>query len=231
MSPDETSSPVAPPDAALARVVLFDFDGVLMHGDAFALFARERYARSLGCKLMALLCAPGLILLLPFSRNWPLRLLARIALLGMSERTYQRKAEAFASVLVRRPRQFCRDGVRALRQHQAAGDRVIVVTGCEHHLVSSMLSQLGLTDIEIVASQLRPSWIGMRLLRHNVGARKVKSLAQYGVSAWQLAYSDSLQDAPMLKPAAEAVLVNGTPRLCKKVEKALGRAVTRVAWY
>jgi len=36
---------------------------------------------------------------------------------------------------------------------------------------------------------------------------------------------------PMLKPAGEAVLVNGTPKLCKKVEKALGKAVTRVAWY
>jgi phosphatidylglycerophosphatase C len=228
MSSDETQAPAALPDAAAARVVLFDFDGVLMHGDAFALFARERYARSLGCRLIALLCAPGLILLLPFSRNWPMRLLARIALLGMSERAYRRRAEEFAGLLVRRPRQFCRDGVRALRRHQAAGDRVIVVTGCEHHLVSSMLSQLGLSGLEVVASQLRPSWVGMRLLRHNVGARKVKSLAQCGVTAWQLAYSDSLQDAPMLKPADEAVLVNGTPRLCKKVEKALGRAVTRV---
>jgi phosphatidylglycerophosphatase C len=231
MSSDETQAPAALPDAAAARVVLFDFDGVLMHGDAFALFARERYARSLGCRLIALLCAPGLILLLPFSRNWPMRLLARIALLGMSERAYRRRAEEFAGLLVRRPRQFCRDGVRALRRHQAAGDRVIVVTGCEHHLVSSMLSQLGLSGLEVVASQLRPSWVGMRLLRHNVGARKVKSLAQCGVTAWQLAYSDSLQDAPMLKPADEAVLVNGTPRLCKKVEKALGRAVTRVEWW
>jgi phosphatidylglycerophosphatase C len=231
MSSDETQAPAALPDAAAARVVLFDFDGVLMHGDAFALFARERYARSLGCRLIALLCAPGLILVLPFSRNWPMRLLARIALLGMSERAYRRRAEEFAGLLVRRPRQFCRDGVRALRRHQAAGDRVIVVTGCEHHLVSSMLSQLGLSGLEVVASQLRPSWVGMRLLRHNVGARKVKSLAQCGVTAWQLAYSDSLQDAPMLKPADEAVLVNGTPRLCKKVEKALGRAVTRVEWW
>ena len=231
MPNDDTQTPALPPADAAVRVVLFDFDGVLMHGDAFALFARDRYARSPGCKLMALLAAPVLLLMLPFSRNWPLRLLARIALLGMNERTYRHKAEQFAGLLVRRPRQFCRDGVRALRRHQAAGDRVIVVTGCEHHLVGSMLAQLGLPEIEIVASQLRPSWIGMRLLRHNVGARKVKSLAQYGVDAWQLAYSDSLQDAPMLKPADEAVLVNGTPRLCKKMEKALGRAVSRVAWY
>ena len=35
----------------------------------------------------------------------------------------------------------------------------------------------------------------------------------------------------MLKQATEAVLVNGTPTLCKKIEKALGRAVTRVEWF
>jgi phosphatidylglycerophosphatase C len=46
-----------------------------------------------------------------------------------------------------------------------------------------------------------------------------------------LAYSDSFQDMPMLKQAGEAVLVNGNPKLCKRVEKALGRPVTRVAWY
>jgi phosphatidylglycerophosphatase C len=36
---------------------------------------------------------------------------------------------------------------------------------------------------------------------------------------------------PMLKPAREVVLVNGTPKLCKKVEKALGRTITRVEWF
>jgi phosphatidylglycerophosphatase C len=34
----------------------------------------------------------------------------------------------------------------------------------------------------------------------------------------------------MLRQATEAVLVNGTPKLCKKVEKALGRTLTRVEW-
>ena len=43
------------------RVVLFDFDGVLIHGDAFHLFMRERYARSLWRPVLALLCAPLLL--------------------------------------------------------------------------------------------------------------------------------------------------------------------------
>lgn len=35
----------------------------------------------------------------------------------------------------------------------------------------------------------------------------------------------------MLALAVEAVLVNATPRSCMRVEKALGRSVTRVEWY
>ena len=213
------------------RVVLFDFDGVLIHGDAFHLFMRERYARSLWRPALALLCAPLLLLQLPLSRELPLRTLVRVALLGVGEKRYQAIAEAFAASLVRRPRQFCRDGLHALRRHQAAGDRVIVVTGCEHALVSGILQQLGLSNLQVLGSQLRPGWLGMRPWRHNVGVRKVQLLAQHGLSSWQVAYSDSLQDVPMLRPAAEVVLVNGTPTLCKKVEKALGRVITRVDWF
>jgi phosphatidylglycerophosphatase C len=214
-----------------ARVVLFDFDGVLIHGDSFYLFIRDRYRRSpLRC-LLALLCLPVLLLLLPFSRRWPVRLLVFIALLGLRDRGYQRAATAFACQLVRRPKQFCRDGLQALRRHQAQGDRVIVVTGCEYHLVSGILQQLGLDRLEVLASQLRPGLIGMRLQRHNVGRRKVQSLAEYGLTAWQVAYGDSMYDAAMLKLATEPVLVNGSPALCKKIEKVLGRAVSRAEWF
>ena len=214
----------------MQRVVLFDFDGVLIHGDAFYLFMRERYRKSLWRKLLVVLCAPLLLLQLPFSRRLPMRMLVRIALLGLGEKRYQAAAAAFAASLVQRPRQFCRDGLQALRRHQAAGDRVIVVTGCEHALVSGILQQLGLTNLEVLASQLRRGWFGMRPQWHNVGRRKVQLLARHGLTAWQVAYGDSIYDAAMLKLADEAVLVNGTPTLCKKVEKALGRAVTRVEW-
>lgn len=219
------------PEATAQRVVLFDFDGVLIHGDAFYLFMRERFRHSLWRKLLALLCAPLLLLQLPFSRRMPVRTLVRIALLGLGEQRYRMAANAFATTLVRRPRQFCRDGLQTLRRHQAQGDRVLVVTGCEHALVSGILQQLGLTNLEVLASQLRRGWFGMRPQWHNVGRRKVQSLARHGLTAWQVAYGDSMYDAAMLKLASEAVLVNGTPVLCKKMEKALGRAVTRVEWF
>lgn len=216
---------------AAARTVLFDFDGVLIHGDAFYLFMRDRYQHSLLRKFGAFLTLPWLLLVTPFSRRRAMRTLVHVGLLGVGERRYKAAAEAFAANLVRRPRQFCRDGLSALRRHQAAGDRVIVVTGCEQVLVTHILAQLGLEDVEVIASQFRPGLLGMRVKLHNIGRRKPVQLAAFGVREWHVAYSDSLVDIPMLKPAAEVVLVNGTPKLCMKLEKALGRTITRVEWF
>jgi phosphatidylglycerophosphatase C len=218
------------PATGAPAVVLFDFDGVLTHADTYALFVRERYARSAWRKLLALLVLPWLALLWPLRRRLQ-RSLVHIALLGLDEPRYRTVVDAFAAELVRRPGHFCRDGVRALRRHQAAGERVIVVTGCEHTLVESLLAQLGLAGVELVASQLRRGALGLRVAHHNVGAGKLKALAAHGVPAWRRAYGDSLHDLHMLKAAAEPVLVNGTPKLCKQIEQALGRPVERVAWH
>lgn len=212
-------------------MVLFDFDGVLIHGDAFGLFLRERYRRAPWRQLLLLSALPWLLLGWLVSWRWPVRSLVHLGLLGVGERRYAAAAATFAAQLARRPRLFSRDAILALRRHQAAGDRVIVVTGCEHTLVAAILAELGLTVPEVLASQLRPSWLGMRVQRHNVGQRKLQSLAEHGVASWRIAYSDSSLDIPMLKPAAEAVLVNGTPAVCRRVEKALGRSITRVEWF
>ena len=226
-----THSPAqADGDASASRTVLFDFDGVLFQGDAFELFIRHRYGSPLH-RLLAVLTMPWWLLCGVFSRRLAARALTHVALCGLGAPRYQAAAEAFADQLVRRPRQFYRDGLNVLRRHLAEGDEVIVVTGCERILVTRLLTQLGLTDLPIFASQLKPGPFGMRVHVHNVGRRKVQNLAAKGVQSWRLAYSDSFQDLPMLKQAGEAVLVNGTPKLCKRVEKALGRAVTRVAWY
>ena len=108
-------------DAATSSVVLFDFDGVLIHGDAFYLFMRDRYQRSWLRKLGALLALPWMLLVAPFSRRLAERALVHVGLIGLNERRYRAAAEAFGASLVRRPKQFCRDGLNALRRHQAAG--------------------------------------------------------------------------------------------------------------
>ena len=213
-----------------SRVVLFDFDGVLLHGDAFYLFIRDRYARAWWRQWLILPCLPWLALQLPFSRRRVVRSLVHLALFGVGAKRYQALAQAFAAELVRHSRRFNRDALRQLRRHQQAGDRVIVVTGCEHALVGGILEQLGLGDVELLASRLRATGLGMRTGFHNVGANKLKALAAHGVGAWNIAYTDSLADVPMLKPAAEPVLVNGTPKLCKRMDAALGRVVGRVEW-
>ena len=212
------------------RVVLFDFDGVLIRGDTFAMFMRDRYARVRWRKGLVLVLSPWFLLTLPFSRRRVLRSLVHLGLLGLDEARYRDLARAFAVALVRQPGRFCREGLSALRRHQAAGDRIVIVTGCEESLVRGVLAELGITDVEVLASQLRPGRLGMRSEWHNVGRRKVELLARHGIEAWQVAYSDSSQDLPMLALAAEAVLVNATPKLCKRVEKALGRSVTRAEW-
>ncbi|WP_230474740.1 haloacid dehalogenase-like hydrolase [Dyella monticola] len=227
-----TDAPVqAGGDTDASRTVLFDFDGVLFQGDAFELFIRHRYASSPMHKVLAVLTMPWWLLCGICSRRWAARALVHVALCGLGAQRYQGVAEAFADQIVRRPRAFYRDGLNALRKHLADGDEVIIVTGCERILVTRLLQQLGLPEVTIVASQLKPGLFGMRTHVHNVGRRKIQGLAAKGVERWRLAYSDSFQDMPMLKQASEAVLVNGTPKLCKRVEKAMGRAITRVAWY
>ena len=213
------------------RVVLFDFDGVLIRGDTFAMFMRNRYARTRWRKGLVLLLSPWFLLVLPFSRRRVLRSLVHLGLLGLDEARYRDLAQAFAAGLVRQPGRFCREGLSVLRRHQAAGDRIVIVTGCEESLVRGVLAELGITNVEVFASRLRPGRLGMRSDWHNIGRRKVELLARHGIEAWQVAYSDSSQDLPMLALAAEAVLVNATPKLCKRVEKALGRSVTRAEWF
>jgi phosphatidylglycerophosphatase C len=213
-----------------SRVVLFDFDGVLIHGDTFGMFMRDRYGRARGLKVLAFLLSPWFLLVLPFSRRRVLHSLVRLGLLGLNEVRYRHLAHAFAMALVRQPGRFNREGLGTLRRHQAEGDHIVIVTGCEELLVRSVLAELGVAGVDVLASRLRAGRFGMRPDWHNVGRRKVELLAQHGIEAWQMAYSDSRQDLPMLALADEAVLVNATPKLCKRVERALGRSVARVEW-
>lgn len=219
--------------APACRIVLFDFDGVLIRGDSFAAFVRARYRQS---PWRLLLAVPLVVLASPLALarrgRWRIvRLLVRIGLLGVPEARYRDLAALFARAHAERPRIFVREGISALRRHLAAGDRVIVVTGCEQHVARGLFDAIGLDGFELVASRLECGWFGLRTGVHCFGARKPRELATAGLQPpWVVAYTDSAADAPMLREAEDAVLVNGTPQTCRALERALGRSVRRVEW-
>jgi phosphatidylglycerophosphatase C len=216
------------------RVVLFDFDGVLMRGDAFTRFVRSRLRRSWWRSLIVLVLLP---LLLPLYTIRMLRipiisLIVRISLLGVGSLRFESQIRDFARELVGKPRIFIREGVSAMRRHRVEGDRVVIVTGCEERLVRAIFEAVGLPDLEIIASRLREGRLGMCKEVHNFGAAKPAQIALRGISEpWDLAYSDSAHDIPMLKRAREAVLVNADARTALRVRRALGRDARAVSWF
>ena len=233
MTQPDPESMLDPAADCASPVVLFDFDGVLFRDNAFYALVRARFRRSWWRLPTLLILSPGLpLLLFPCGRRWLRHGAVRLAWFGVSERRYRRIADSFGRELARRPGSFLREGLSTLRGHAANGDRVLVVSACEETLLGSMLDEIGLGDVEVIASRVRNSLIGVRTVVLNFGAEKIRQIPLRGIEApWAVAYSDSLSDAPMLRSAQDPVLVNATPKLCKALERTLGRPLRRVAWY
>lgn len=192
-------------------VVLFDFDGVLFRGDAFTALMAHHARREWWRIVLAL---PIVVLAAPFlaprrTRRRALRFIVHLMLLGLSEARYRQMAQEFGRGLAADAGRFIAGGLSAIKRHAQDGARVVVVTGCENTLARAILDELGLRDIELIASRLVGGRFGMRVGVHTFGPEKVRQLAQHGIHPpWDIAYSDSSADAAMLVAARSAVLVN-----------------------
>ncbi|GAA2189722.1 haloacid dehalogenase-like hydrolase [Micromonospora lupini] len=208
--------------------VVFDLDGVLLRGDAFGLFMRRvgfAGARLPLAVVLLLLLAPAVAV--PASRPWAARWMSRIGLVGRSASQLRTALERFGADLGAEPGRIIGPGVDMIRAHVAAGDRVIVVTACEHTLARALLDGIGLAEVELVASHIH----GPRLIVHNHGATKMTQLAARGVTPpWRVAYSDSLSDLPLLGGAERAVLVNANARQVARARRLLGDRLRTVTW-
>jgi phosphatidylglycerophosphatase C len=209
--------------------VLFDFDGVLIRGDSFTSFVKARLGNSPSRFALAVPMM-GFLLMKP-TRRFAARHCVRVALLGLDTKTYGSTIDAFAELLHARDGHVIAQGVTRARQHMAAGDRVIVVTGCEHGLARRLLDRMNLREVELVASRLGDARFGLRPRMHNYDEEKVRQLEAAGIlPRWQRAYSDSIADVPMLTHAEEPVLVNASGDLQARVRHALGREVQMENW-
>jgi phosphatidylglycerophosphatase C len=228
-----TLQPEASGEVATPRLVLFDFDGTLLHGDAYTMFIRRRYRRGWWRGLLVVPIAPvlALISMTHRGRHAAARILVRLALLGTGENRYRELVESFGRELARNSRLFSRLGISTLRRHMHAGDRVLIVTACEEALARAILDDLGLEALELVASRLARTARGWRVGVHNIGPEKLRQLAARGVSPpWAVAISDSVVDLPILAAANEAILVNPDRRTLKRVSAKLGTRLRVAEW-
>ena len=217
------------------RVVLFDFDGVIVRHQTLELFYRDCLK---GFGRWRILLALPVVPFVPFltptvaGNRFLGRLFLRVITFGRTEASYRRRVTAYARAYARRPGVFIRDAVASLRRHVDAGDRVVIVTGNDRTMVEAILHEVNLGGCELVASQTRGGLFGVHFVRHNVEAVKVASLKREGIPRpWAIAYADSLSDLPMLKAADEAKLVNANAKTVKKASKALGSKLEVLDWF
>jgi phosphatidylglycerophosphatase C len=210
-----------------------DFDGVLVREDSFGAFLRHHLAREPwripGVAATAYAAAP---LMGPAPlRPRAISLMARSLLAGWSMEVFEERAVRFGTRLATGDGTFLAGGLAAARAHLGAGDRLVVVTGSERTLARTILDAAGLGAAELVASRVgRRPW-GLGLDVHNYGPNKIVQLAANGIEApWEIAYSDSLSDLPLLRGARRPVLVGGGPRALARARRALDRDVLQVDW-
>lgn len=205
-------------------LAVFDLDGTLLDGDSTALWLWDRVKRSPLRALAILAVAPvaGPMVAMPRTRRAGASILLWIATAGLCERALGESCERFgdafragATALSWRA-----GGLAALGEHLESGDRIVVVTAAPAVLARALIGQLG-HPIEVLGTSLKRRGGGWVADVHCRNQRKCQALAEAGHGVrWTYAYTDSLDDLPLLRGAERPVIVKGG----KAAERRLFRA-------
>lgn len=216
---------------------LFDLDETLIDHDSFARFTVHLLCRN-PLRLTAAVLLSPLIAAAFTRRSWRVRagsVLLWLGTAGVSDTRLDRIVQKHLCRLDVRGR-LLPEGEAALAGHLAAGDDVVVVTGCAELVAVPLCREID-PRIRVVASTLRRCWGGLVADRHCYGPRKVEMLTGAGIGSGTgggivAVYGDSPADAPMLDLARTAVLVNLPQATAERIREQLTgpERVVRVQW-
>jgi HAD superfamily hydrolase (TIGR01490 family) len=116
---------------------------------------------------------------------------------------------------------------RAIDRHRQRGDRLVLLTGSNHHAARNVADMLGLDDSLATELEVRHGRFTGRVAQRCFGSHKVEVATrwarQHDVDLSKATfYSDSYNDRPMLERVAVPVAVDPDPRLA--------RHASRVGW-
>lgn len=212
--------------ASTRRVAVFDLDGTLVRGDSFAQFARRLLFRQRWRAAVSLVLAPLLAprLFLSATRRVAITGFLWLASAGLSEAQFTALARQFAVIHAQNHVTVALD---RLQQHLAIGDRVIIITACADPLATAICSELGLSEVEVLAARLRAGRTGMWPILGCQGPQKAQRLRDAGVTLpVDYAYTDSLSDLPLLRAATHRYLIEPSRQHLARLQTALPGAVT-----
>ncbi|PIB92001.1 haloacid dehalogenase-like hydrolase [Caulobacter sp. FWC2] len=205
-------------------LAVFDLDGTLLDGDSTGLWLWGRVKRSPLRALAVLAVAPfaAPLVMIPRTRRLGASILLWIATAGLSERALRESCARFGdtfragdSALAWRA-----GGLAALEAHLKAGDRVVVVTAAPAILAQALIGPLG-HPIEVLGTSLKHRGGGWVADVHCRNQRKCQALAEAGHGArWAYAYTDSLDDLPLLRGAEKPVIVKGGEKAARRLFRA-----------
>ncbi len=205
-------------------LAVFDLDGTLLDGDSTGLWLWGRVKRSPLRALAVLAVAPiaAPLVIIPRTRRLGASILLWIATAGLGERALRESCARFGETFRtgQGPLAWRPGGLATLQGHIDAGDRVVVVTAAPALLAQALIGPLG-HPIEVIGTSLKRQGGGWVADVHCRNQRKCQALAEAGHGArWAYAYTDSLDDLPLLRGAERPVIVKGG----KKAERRLFRA-------
>ena len=202
-----------------ARTVVFDLDHTLIRCDSFAGFSQYMLWRQWWRLLLALFISP-LVAALWISRRTRLYAVSTLVwcgTVGMDEQDLFRRMDRYVAkrfedldILV------CKGALRELHRHQNEGARVLVATGSVAPLAERVCRHIGIIDVEVVGSTLERRYGGWVADRHCFGRRKVSMLREHGLSQWDVVYTDSAADLPLLTHGIRRYVVNPQLKIVRR---------------
>jgi phosphatidylglycerophosphatase C len=218
----------------LTQIAVFDLDGTLLAGDSTAAWLRMLLLSSWLRLIVAAITLPTCLFLIwfPASRRIGASVLLWIATVGYDQNTLVDSIEAFVKRFEQGERsiRWRNDGLEAMDRHLAAGDRVLVVTAAPLWLAERLLASR--PDVRVLGSTLVRRWGGWLVGHHCYGKEKCRTLEQNGYgTAWDYAYTDSYDDAPLLAAAGKhGYIVNARPGVLGRLTARGHSRISQLRW-
>ena len=215
-------------------ISVFDFDGTIVSKDTAIVFFKWIFKGSIIRSLLFYSLMP-LWMPLVFSkatRIYSFSIICYIATACQNRNLFRIRAEFVDYYMHDSGAVFFKGALDKINMHQKQGDRIVIISGCPHWLLSGLTKKLNLHNIELIGSRLWFAQKGLLFKEHCYGSNKLKMAKKRGLNPamWKYGYSDGTSDIHWLKHCKLIHVINPSPRKLKKFKKSINKEIKVLNW-